>query len=344
MAPKNVGYVYDPLFLEHTLARHPERAERLSSIMNLLRERGVLQSWRAMPAIVATDEQLCRVHTRDYVREVSMISGEGGGSLGPDTYLNDASFDVAALAAGSAHALAKAVIAHEIERGVLLARPPGHHAFADHGEGFCLFNSVAFAAHAAFDAGLERVLIVDFDVHHGNGTQALFYTDPRVLYISAHQMPLYPGTGSVEQTGQGAGRGTTINVPLPPGAGDHAFDRFFTEVVAPAAARYQPQMLLISAGFDAHWRDPLAQLGVSLTGFAQISQRLCALGDALCGGRILAVLEGGYDFAALSHGVLNLLAALAGEQIDTSDALGPALHKETDTTAVFAAVKKTHGL
>ena len=348
---KTVGTLYDPLFLEHTHSGHPESAERLRAVMNLLRKEHALDEVTNLPFAPATEQELQQVHRHDYIAQVMTIAGFGGGSLGPDTYLNDASFDAAALAAGAGIAATQAMLRGDVQRSFALVRPPGHHAFADHGEGFCLFNNMAFAAKAALspDAfangsgeALERVMIVDFDVHHGNGTQAIFYDDPRALFVSSHQMPLYPGSGYINETGKGAGKGATINVPLFPGAGDVAFECVLNEVVVPAARRYKPQLLMVSAGFDAHWRDPLAQLNVSLNGFTNTVRGLCELSDEFCAGKMVVIMEGGYDLSALSHGVLNTLRLLQGGAV--IDPLGPAGGKETDISEILAAVKEVHQL
>ena len=340
----SIAYLYDPLFLEHTLHGHPEHAGRLSAIMARLQHENALADATQLACIPATDAQLTEVHQYDYVSQVFSISGFGGGHMGPDTYLTDASYDAAVLAAGACAMAADAVMRGEVQRAIAFVRPPGHHAFADHGEGFCLFNNVAFAARAAQKhADCERVMIVDFDVHHGNGTQAIFYDDPSVLYISSHQMPLYPGTGRINEMGRGKGLGCTINVPLLPGAGDHAFAQVLDEVIAPAARRYRPQLILVSAGFDAHWRDPLAQTSVSLAGFARMMRGLCELSEELCAGKLVTVLEGGYDLDALSYGVLNTLRVMQDKD-EINDPLGASTERETDIRKVIRAVREAHGL
>ncbi len=349
-----VGTLYDPLFLEHTHSGHPESADRLRAVMNLLHKEHALDEVTNLSFAAATEPELQQVHQHDYIAQVMTIAGFGGGMLGPDTYLNDASFDAAALAAGAGIAATQAVLRGDVQRALALVRPPGHHAFADHGEGFCLFNNMAFAAKTAltpdaFQRGmgaaikpLERVMIVDFDVHHGNGTQAIFYDDPRALFMSSHQMPLYPGSGYIDEIGSGAGAGSTINVPLFPGAGDVAFARVLNEVVVPAARRYKPELLLVSAGFDAHWRDPLAQLKVSLEGFANTVRGLCDLSDEFCAGKMVVIMEGGYDLSALSYGVLNTLRLLQGRPV--TDPLGPASSRETDISQILEAVNEVHQL
>ena len=339
---KTVGYLYDPLFLEHTYPGHPESDARLRAVMNLLRKENTLDELTALSCKAATQTELAQVHRHDYVAEVMSIAGFGGGNLGPDTYLNDATFDAAALAAGAAIQATQAVLQGDVDRAFALVRPPGHHAFAGHGEGFCIFNNIAFAAKEALKTH-ERVMIVDFDVHHGNGTQSIFYDDPRVLFVSSHQMPLYPGTGHLSEVGKGAGQGTTVNVPLLPGAGDVAFNRIFSEVITPLAQRFKPQLLLVSAGFDAHWHDPLAQISVSLTGFADMVRGLTQLSEEFCGGRMVTILEGGYDLPALSYGVLNTFKVLRGHE-HIADPFGADKGQETNVSKVIDAVKALHGL
>jgi acetoin utilization deacetylase AcuC-like enzyme len=209
--------------------------------------------------------------------------------------------------------------------------------------GFCLFNNVALAARRALDAGLERVMIVDFDVHHGNGTQDRFYDSGQVLFLSTHQQGIYPGTGRLEEVGAAAGQGHNLNLPLPAGAGDAAFAAIFDQVIRPAARRFGPQLLLVSAGFDAHWADPLASLGLSTTGFFRLAQSLRGLAAEVCGGRICLVLEGGYDGQALADSVLAALCALLGDE-SAPDPLGPAPHREPDIARLLEQVRTLHGL
>jgi acetoin utilization deacetylase AcuC-like enzyme len=348
-----VGYAYDPIFLAHTLRHHPENHTRLEAVMGLLRSKGELDRLVPLTLQPASEEILGRVHDQVYVRELKAVSARGGGALNPDTYVARASFEAAAMAAGASMSAVEAVLRGEVRRAFALVRPPGHHAFADHGEGFCLFNNAAFAAKralgdlaqpgAAQERDVKRVMIVDWDVHHGNGTQAIFYEDPRVLYVSVHQAPLYPHSGRISETGRGAGQGTTVNVPLPVGAGDAGYARVFDEIVVPAARRYQPELLLMSAGYDAHWVDLLAGMAVSLQGFARMAAGLSRLSEELCGGCIVAVLEGGYDLDVLSYGVLNTFSALRGDDT-VLDPLGPYAGRETPVEEVVQRVKQVHGL
>jgi acetoin utilization deacetylase AcuC-like enzyme len=237
-----------------------------------------------------------------------------------------------------------AVIDGRVNNAFALVRPPGHHAMPGHGMGFCLFGNVAVAAQAARqDRGLERVLIVDFDVHHGNGTQAMFEEDPAVCFISTHQYPYYPGTGAAREVGRGAGQGTVVNIPLSPGAGDRVFQQVYQQVVIPVARRFAPDLVLVSAGFDAHWDDPLAGLGLSLGGYAWITRTLVELAAELCGGRIVFTLEGGYHLEVLSHAVLNSFHALLGEAV-VEDPLGPSHGSEPDVAEYIVALRRLHGL
>ncbi|RMF29987.1 MAG: histone deacetylase [Chloroflexi bacterium] len=338
------GYVYDPRFLEHTLAGHPENRHRLERILQVLTEQGVLERLVSIPAQPISEDQLQGVHTPAHIARVRQVAEQGGGHLDADTYVTPHSYDVALLAAGGLVHLVEAVLAGDVDNGFALIRPPGHHATRSRGMGFCLFNNVALAAHVALkERGLERVLIVDFDVHHGNGTQDIFYQDPTVLYFSTHQYPFYPGTGWIAETGQGAGKGYTVNVPLPPGVGDEGYAAIFEQILWPVAERFRPQLILVSAGYDAHWDDPLAMMRLSLQGYAHLARELVAMATHLCQGRVIFTLEGGYHQQALAYGVLNTLHALLGEQ-EVVDPLGPSPHPEREIEEQIQKVKALHGL
>ena len=351
-----MGYAYDPIFLAHTQRRHPENHLRLEAVMALLREHGELDRLMALPFDAATEPQLGAVHLDAYVELVKRLAARGEVMLNPDTYVTHATFEAASKAAGACIGAARAVLRGEVDRAFALVRPPGHHAFADHGEGFCLFNNIALSARYALGGlpangdndgltPLDRVMIVDWDVHHGNGTQDIFYEDPRVLVVSIHQSPLYPQSGWVEETGAGPGLGTKVNVPLPPGVGDGGYGRVFDEIVSPLARRFRPQLMLMSAGFDAHWVDMLASMAVTLPGFARMVATLSQLSEELCGGKLVAVLEGGYDHDVLSYGVLNTFRVLRGEGLDTVlDPIGPFTSREVSAEPIIRQVKATHGL
>ena len=339
------AYTYDPLFLEHNLPGHPENRTRLERIMAALRDERLLDRMTLIPPQPADLSLLARVDDAGYVKELQAFAEQGGGYIDADTYVGRHSFDAARLAAGGAAELVRAVLNGRAQNGIALVRPPGHHAVRAGGMGFCLLNNVAAAAQAALDEfGLQRVLIVDWDVHHGNGTQDIFYESPQVLFFSTHQYPYYPGSGSVGEIGAGAGRGATVNVPLPAGVGDTGFRRVYAEILTPLAERFQPELILISAGSDAHWDDPLAGLRLSLSGFRELAQTVLALADQLCYGRVIAVLEGGYNLTVLSHAVADLCSALLGEVAPGPDPLGPSPWSERGVEDVMRAVRQRHGL
>ena len=340
------GYVYDPLFLEHNQPGHPESALRLEHTVEVLRESGLLERLVHLPARPATAAELESVHTATHVARVREMAERGGGYLDPDTYSNERSFDAACLAAGGVLAALEAVLAGTVSNAFALVRPPGHHATASRAMGFCLFNNVAVAARQALTRlGSERVFIADFDVHHGNGTQDIFENDPNVLYFSTHQYPFYPGTGSWSETGRGAGAGTVLDVPLPAGIGDEGYARVLEELVWPLARRFQPDLILVSAGYDAHWQDPLAMMRLSLTGYARIAAELVEMAGELCQGRILLTLEGGYHLDVLAHGILNTFYALLDEET-VSDPLGPApdVGPGVALEGLFSNLRRAHGL
>ena len=338
------GYVYHPIYLEHDRPGHPESAQRLERTMARLWDSGVLDRAVQIEPRPATREELERVHTPSHIDRVQKVAEAGGGHLDPDTYVAPRSYEAALMAAGGLLAAVEAVLAGEIDNGFALLRPPGHHATPTRGMGFCLFNNVAIAArHALADPQVERVFILDFDVHHGNGTQDVFEADPSTFYFSTHEYPFYPGTGHWSETGRGPGQGTVLNVPLPAGVGDEGFDAILHQLAWPAARRFQPDLFLISAGYDAHWQDPLAMLLLSLTGYAAITQELVAMADELCQGRILFALEGGYDLDVLSHGVLNTFHALLGEET-VVDPLGPSRGREEEIDPIIDRLKEIHGL
>jgi acetoin utilization deacetylase AcuC-like enzyme len=237
------------------------------------------------------------------------------------------------MAAGAVAELVRAVLGGQAANGIALVRPPGHHATYARGMGFCLFNNIAVGAQAALDEfDLERVLIADWDVHHGNGTQDIFYHSPRVLFFSTHQYPYYPGTGGRAERGEGKGRDFTVNAPLPSGVGDEGFGRIYDDVLTPLAEAYKPQLILVSAGYDGHWDDPLAGLRLSLAGYWRLATTLVSLADRLCDGRIVVVLEGGYNPGVLSHGVADTCRALLHDAEPGPDPFGPSPRAERELT------------
>ncbi|MBO9361640.1 MAG: histone deacetylase [Thermoflexus sp.] len=343
-----IAYAFDPIFLEHDDPQHIERRDRLERILEVLRTHGVLDRITPLPIEPIPMERLTRVHEPAYVERVRRLAERGGGGLnfpGDETYVTPHSFEAARRAAGAVEAAVAAVWEGRARRAFALVRPPGHHAFPDHGEGFCLFNNIALGARfAREELGARRVMIVDFDLHHGNGTQAIFYTDPTVLYLSTHQWGIYPGSGHWREIGAGPGEGATINLPLPMGVGDRGFQQLFEAVIAPAAQRFAPELLLVSAGYDPHWGDPLGGLSMTVQGFAALTRGLTELADALCQGRFVFVLEGGYHRDALAYGVLAAFRLWLGHD-DVLDPLGPPPRAdEPSVENLIAQVRRLHRL
>ncbi len=338
------GYVYDPIFLKHTKQGHPESAQRLVAIMKELETTGLLEKLEKIPSRAATPFELESIHAASYISQVHALSEAGGGYLDMDTYVTPHTYEAAAVAAGSTVDLTKAVLDGEVDNGFALVRPPGHHALNFQGMGFCVFNNVMLAARYAQEKrDIERVAIVDFDVHHGNGSQPMSESDASILYISTHQYPFYPGTGGMEEIGKGSGKGYTVNLPLRVGVGDDGFMALYNEVMLPMLERFHPQLLLVSAGYDAHWDDPLAGIGLSLMGYTWLSQALVQAAETLCEGNIVFVLEGGYNLPVLRVGVANTFRALLGQH-DFEDPVGPSPFEKPDMRDYLAKVKQIHGL
>jgi acetoin utilization deacetylase AcuC-like enzyme len=306
------GYHVDEIYLRHRMPEgHPERVARLERLLQLAArpdEFGV----RVIPATRrATPEELALVHDRDYV---NIIAGAAGRSLmlDPDTYMCPDSYEVACHAAGGVLDLVDRVMAGELDNGFAAVRPPGHHAESDHAMGFCLFNNIAIAAaYALAKHGLKRVLIVDWDVHHGNGTQWTFWEEPRVLFVSLHQYPFYPGTGAADETGGKRAPGLTVNVPLEAGCGDAEYAAVFRHVVRPVATAFAPELVLVSAGFDAHAADPIGDMRVTDAGFDAMAADVLDIARESAGGRCIAVLEGGYDLDALESCTATVLRRMS---------------------------------
>jgi acetoin utilization deacetylase AcuC-like enzyme len=293
-----VRLVHSERFVEHqTPPGHPERPERaevLDAVANRWRARGL----EVVAPNPATHEQLARVHDEAYLRLIASTSGRAT-KLDPDTYTSPDSYEIALLAAGAAVDGVDWVMAGRDRVAVAMVRPPGHHAERSRAMGFCLYNNLAVAAEQARANGAGKVAIVDYDVHHGNGTQHSFERDPGVLYISTHQYPYYPGTGAADEVGEGAGRGFTVNLPLEAGAVDEDFQHAFASVVVPVVREFAPDLLLVSAGFDAHEDDPLGGMRLTTGAFAAMTAELHAIATEHCAGRLVVVTEGGYDLRAL---------------------------------------------
>jgi acetoin utilization deacetylase AcuC-like enzyme len=288
---------------------HPERPERLTAARQAVAKAGV--AWTRVEARAATDDELVRVHDARFIESLEKLRGQTA-HLDPDTYVAPSSIEAARLAAGGLVALVDRMIDGPISTGVALLRPPGHHARPQRAMGFCLLNNVAVAAAHARARGVERVLVLDWDVHHGNGTQEMFYADPSVLYVSTHQFPFYPGTGDADETGDGAGRGYTVNVPLTAGGGDGVYRGAFERVILPAVEAFAPNLVLVSAGFDAAARDPLAAMELSSDAFGWMASALAGVAAKSAAGRIALVLEGGYDLVALESGLASAIDGMLG--------------------------------
>lgn len=305
----------DPAWLEHNAGpMHPESPGRLRAIGDVLSRAPVKGTTSGAPR-PATRDELLRVHDATHVEQVISLRGKSA-QLDGDTSMSPGSTNAAMLAAGAAAQLALDVVRGEVQNGFALVRPPGHHAEQAHAMGFCLFNNVAVAAGAALNAGTKRVLILDWDVHHGNGTQNTFWKRSDVLFCSSHQFPFYPGSGRATEIGEGEGRGYTINVPLPGGRNDADYGAVFHDVFLPAAQKFKPELILVSAGFDPHQADPLGGMDVSERGFAAMCSSLKKLAEETCGGKIMLVLEGGYDLDGLSQSVHACAEVLAGARSD----------------------------
>jgi len=325
------AYLFDPIYLQHYERGHVEGPERLDHINRALDSTGLRARLVELKPQPIALERLTRVHHPGYVDQVKSIAQRGGGGLagrGDETYVAPQSYEAAVLAAGAVVTGVEAVLRGEATNAFALVRPPGHHAFANHGEGFCLFNNVAIAAATArAEFAIDRVLIVDFDIHHGNGTNAIFYNDPTVMYCSTHQWGIYPGTGYWDEIGMGAGTGYSANVPMLPGWGDTAMLRVFDDLLMPIARRFHPQLILVSAGYDPSWTDRLGSMLVTTRGFFQLTQRLVWLANELCAGKLVLTLEGGYGLEGLAYGVVASFAAMLGDEAFT-DPIGPAPRPE----------------
>jgi acetoin utilization deacetylase AcuC-like enzyme len=303
----------DDLFLQHVAPEeHPERAARLIAVREGLSRaaRALGTTYTKIPFGDADETQLGRVHDHAYIESLGHLAGRSG-FLDSDTYLSPGSVAAALRAAGSAVGLVRALAAGQARVGLALPRPPGHHALADRAMGFCLLNNVAVAAAQARSQGYERVLVLDWDVHHGNGTEAMFYDDPSVLFVSLHQFPNYPGTGALTDVGRGEGRGATVNLPLPMGGSDSAYAAAFERVVLPVVEQFAPTFALVSCGFDAHERDPLAEMRLSSAGFGAMARSLLERLPGAC--PMGVVLEGGYDLEALAESSEAVGRALFGD-------------------------------
>ena len=335
MLPVSAVVFSSPRFADHLLPPgHPESPSRARRMQQVASEFAALGG-EVRESRAATDAELARVHDEAYIAALMRLSGRSS-ELDGDTFTSPDSVEVARLAAGAAVTAVDAVLLEEdaASRALVMVRPPGHHAERDRAMGFCLLNNVAVAAAHARAAGLARVAIVDYDVHHGNGTQWAFYDDPSVLFISTHQFPYYPGTGAASEIGRGAGTGFTVNLPLAAGAGDADLEVAYQRVVLPVLEQFRPELVLVSAGFDGHLDDPLGALQLSTGQYARLTRLLVDVADRHCGGRLVAVTEGGYDLEALGACLRGALAVLDGRDDGAAAPSGAHVRGSAAVTAV----------
>ncbi|MCR3884373.1 MAG: histone deacetylase [Methanothrix sp.] len=304
------GLIYHPIYLEHETDGHPERKERLTTILDKIESSNLDLAF--ITPRPATLEEVGTIHSHGYIDEVRAVSERGGGYLDLDTVVSSRSYEAALMAAGGVITGIERVN-DGLDNAFALVRPPGHHALPNRGMGFCIFNNVAIGARSAQKMGLHKVLIVDWDVHHGNGTSAVFYDDPTVLYFSTHQSPHYPGTGRVRELGMDGAEGFTVNVPLPWGTGDSGYFAAFEEVLKPVALEFSPDIVLVSAGQDPHAADPLSSMNLTTEAFGYMAAAVKEIADSCCQGRLVGALEGGYNLGALSDSMVAILRSFKGE-------------------------------
>ncbi len=333
--------IKDKIFLEHDPGfGHPESPQRLQAIYKRIEEEDVNQIYRVARPRPATKQELCWNHSRTYVERIARTAGLLHYQLDPDTATSEKSWEAARFAVGGVFEALDSIFSGKSSGGFALIRPPGHHAEIDHAMGFCLFNNVALGAHYCLRRlGCKRVMIVDWDLHHGNGTQHSFYEEDSVLYFSTHQYPYYPGTGAADECGEGRGEGFTVNCPMSIGAGDREFAAVYNRLLAPVAEEYRPEAILCSAGFDIYWHDPLGGMQVTINGFSFLSSKLLGLARKLCGGRLLFCLEGGYDLAGLGEGVAAVLRVMGRkEQKKEKSVIGELEKSDVSTKGLDSAL------
>jgi acetoin utilization deacetylase AcuC-like enzyme len=344
------SYATHPRYAEHDLPGHPESAERIHAVWRGLQESGLTARLQSLDVQALAADEALSVHTADYLEMLRRVSAANSSlstttHLDPDTYAGPDAMTIALLSAGGTVGSVDSVLNGSATNGLAAVRPPGHHAMPSRAMGFCLLGNVAIAArHAQSRYGIERILIVDYDVHHGNGTEAMFYDDPSVLYVSTHQYPFYPGTGATADIGTGRGEGYTINIPLPAGSGDDNYTAVFQQIVWPAAERFDPQLILVSVGFDAYWADPLAAMRLSLNGYSHLAGEVIRMAQRFCDGKVVFALEGGYHMDALRYGVGNVARLLLGDPPIDAPGTRPDPAREPDIEALLRRLQHLHGL
>ncbi|MCJ7596759.1 MAG: histone deacetylase [Desulfobacterales bacterium] len=337
------GIVKDRRYMDHWMGDyHPECPERLQVIYTMLEDPDMVDRFREVPVRMAERDELLLIHSPAYVDRLESTAGLEYTYLDPDTHTCAASYDAALLAAGGLCQAISMVHSGELDNAFALVRPPGHHAERGQAKGFCLFNNVAIGARYAQEyLGIKRVLIADWDLHHGNGTQHSFENDPSIVYFSTHQYPYYPGSGAFDEVGKGKGKGFTVNVPLTVGYGDGEYIGIYEKVLRPIALEFKPEMILVSAGFDICIGDPLGGMSVTPTGFAGLTRTIMDIADACCGGKMVCTLEGGYDLNGQRDSVKQVLREMAGVmKTNPADLLGTADEKILDS--VLDRVRAVH--
>ncbi|MBI3815212.1 MAG: histone deacetylase [Nitrospinae bacterium] len=323
---RRTGFVYSPVYLKHDTGSHPENPARLTAIINRIEKEKLKDVLIHINPLKAAEEQISLVHDKEYIYGVEQAckkipptplfikGGEGGlRNLDADTVISEASYEAALFAAGGVISGIDAIFEGKTDNVFCAVRPPGHHAERDRAMGFCLFNNIAIGAKYAQERyGVKRVFIADWDLHHGNGTQNAFYNDPTVFYISTHRQYIFPGTGRANEIGEGDGKGFNMNIPLSVGQGDIEYVSIFEERIYPAIMKYKPDLIMLSAGFDAHSDDPLGDMNLTAEGFGRLTDIICKAADEVCKGRIVSVLEGGYNLEALGESVVFHLKSLMG--------------------------------
>jgi len=338
---RKTGIVKDTRYLQHSAGfAHPESPERLAAIYEMLDN--PLESWKFTHIVPreATHKEIETIHSPSYVEFIASTAGKRSVYLDPDTATSPETYEIAKLAVGGVCNAIDSVIEGRVDNAFALVRPPGHHAEKDTASGFCVFNNIAIGAmHAISKYNLKRILIVDWDLHHGNGTQHSFYGDQRVLYFSTHQYPYYPGTGSLQEIGRGQGEYYTINVPLSPGVGDAAFVKIFRRILQPVALEFKPELVLLSAGFDTYFQDPLGGMRVTPEGFAAMTRILLNIAEICCQGRLVAVLEGGYHLVGLTRSVKAVLEEMMDETHISEERLSM-MEKDADEETSQSIINK----
>jgi acetoin utilization deacetylase AcuC-like enzyme len=341
---RKTGIVKDKRYLKHSAGfAHPESPERLAAIYEMLDNPGMSWKFTEIEPREATHEEIATIHASSYINYIAGTAGLDCVMLDPDTVTGPETYQVAKLAVGGVCNAINNVITGDVDNAFAFVRPPGHHAESDAAAGFCIFNNVAIGAmHAILKHNMKKILVVDWDLHHGNGTQHLFYNDPRVLYFSTHQYPYYPGTGGIEEIGRGPGEGYTVNAPLRGGAGDNDFIKIFRRILEPVALEFKPELVLLSAGFDIYYQDPLGSMRVTPNGFAALVRILLNIADNCCQGRFVAVLEGGYNVQGLTKSAKAVLEEMLDETHCSEEQFAAAERNADDeTNRVISRVAKT---